>query len=174
MEDKKDISTEKGTGRSVSKFLKNKKRLLLRLFCMAMVSATAVSLSVTATSCGGKGDNKDNSSVSESVDNTSEGETEGEAGEYYFDLDANDGVDESVLTFTTNTFEMTLNGAAKSGSYKVEDGKYMLTFSDGTTGTVTLAENSLTLEYDGNTYTFLKKVNFTVTYETNSGRSHEW
>ena len=168
-ENKKDISTEKGTERSVGKFFNNKKRLLLRLFCMAMVSATAVSVSVAATGCGGKGNNS-SSSVSESVEDTSEGETGGEAGEYYFDLDANDGVAESVLTFTENTFELVLNGVEKSGSYQVQEGKYMLTFSDSTeTATVTLAENALTLEYNGNTYTFLKKVNFTVTYETNGG-----
>ena len=156
---------------------KKQKRLLLCLCFAIMFSATA-----GIAACG-KNDKQDssNSYSSSTTDESSSSDTSdsgnvdeevyGEPGVYYFDLDEADAVEEYLLSFTDRTFTLFMNNETKSGSYTVdENGKYNLVFDDSEeTAVVTLGTNALTLEYNGNSYGFLEKIAYSVSYETNGG-----
>lgn len=92
-----------------------------------------------------------------------------EAGVYYFDS----GNDEYTLTLNVgDTFALIIKGQSASGSYTLEsDGKLTLDFSaeDKPNATATLENDVITLTHDNATMRFLKKVNYTVKYETNGG-----
>lgn len=92
-----------------------------------------------------------------------------EAGVYYYDS----GNDEYTLTLNVgDTFALIVKGQSNSGAYTLSsDGKLTLDFSaEGKTdATATLENDVITLTLDNATMRFLKKVNYTVKYETNSG-----
>ncbi len=92
-----------------------------------------------------------------------------EAGVYYYDS----GIDEYTLTLNVgDTFALIVKGESNSGSYTLDtDGNLVLDFSaEGKeNAAATLADDVITLTYDGATMRFLKKVNYTVKFETNGG-----
>ena len=96
--------------------------------------------------------------------------TEGaETGVYYYDVQD----DEVVLTLSGgNNFTITSTGLNKTGTYTAdENGNLTLDFlrdEDGTT-TATLSGNTLKLLYNNATMTFLKKVNYNVTFDVDGG-----
>ena len=87
---------------------------------------------------------------------------------YYYGLPGG----EVVLTFDSD-WRFTLVGPElnKSGSYEVDGKNLTLDFvrlKDGT-ASATLGENKMAVVLDGATCTFRKKINFSVTFETNGG-----
>ncbi len=95
-----------------------------------------------------------------------------ETGIYYYD--AVDG--EILLTFNSGN-KFTIAGPAlnKSGEYTVNGESITLDFVRDEDGTApaTVKDGVVTLTYNGATMSFLKKVNYTVSYNTNGGTSVE-
>ena len=91
-----------------------------------------------------------------------------EVGTYYYDV--SDG--EVLLTLSGgNNFTLSGPQLNKSGTYTVTDKSMVLDFvrdEDGTT-TATINGDSIALVYNEATMTFLKKVNYTVTFQVNGG-----
>lgn len=91
-----------------------------------------------------------------------------EVGVYYYDV--KDG--EMVLTLSGgNKFTLTGPNTNKTGTYTVDGAVITLDFikdEDGTT-TATIEGDKLTLTYDNATMPFLKKVSYTVSFNTNGG-----
>lgn len=89
-----------------------------------------------------------------------------EAGVYYC-------LDESwELTLSDgNRFEYSIKGSEKNGKYTLDGERLTLTYADKKDGTLSarLKDYVITLVYDGAELRFYKKINFTVTYETNGG-----
>lgn len=95
------------------------------------------------------------------------GQSSPEEGEYYFDAD---GQEYLVVLKNDRTFELTIAGETKSGKYLVEDNMITLTPEGGSSVlTGRLGENKLTLVINDVTYSFLKKVNFTVDFNAMGG-----
>ena len=94
-----------------------------------------------------------------------------EAGVYYYDS----GKDEYTLTLNAgDTFALIIKGQSRSGSYTLgSDGKMTLDFAEEgkADATAIYATNVITLTVDNSTMRFYKKVDYTVTYETNGGSS---
>lgn len=92
-----------------------------------------------------------------------------EAGVYYYDS----GNDEYTLTLNVgDTFALIVKGQSSSGAYTLgSDGKLTLDFSaEGKAdATATLENEVITLTLDNATMRFLKKVNYTVKFETDDG-----
>ena len=83
------------------------------------------------------------------------------SGVYYTEV----GGTEYTLSFNDKTYLMTLGDL--SGAFEF-DGT-TLTLKGSTALTAQLGNQSITVTYNGTTYRFLKKVNYTVTFETNGG-----
>lgn len=95
-----------------------------------------------------------------------------ETGVYYFDA----GIDEYTLTLNADgSFALIVKGNSYPGLYTLTDGNLTLDFTaEGKeTVTATLADNVVSLTYDGAAYRMLKKVNYTVTFEANGGSAIE-
>jgi len=91
-----------------------------------------------------------------------------EAGVYYYDS----GNDEYTLTLNVgDTFALIVKGQSNSGAYTLENGTLTLDFSaeDKANATATYENSVITLTLDNATMRFLKKVNYTVKYETSGG-----
>lgn len=85
-----------------------------------------------------------------------------ETGEYYCDVDGRENL---LKLHDGNKFDLTLKGNASSGTYKLEGEQLTLTFGEGGNATGSLANGAITLTVDGSSYRFLKKVEYTVTFE---------
>lgn len=95
-----------------------------------------------------------------------------EAGVYYFDA----GLDEYTLTLSEGgSFALIVKGNSYPGLYTLTGESLSLDFTaEGKeTATATLKDNEIALTYEGAAYRFLKKVNFTVTFEANGGSATE-
>ena len=96
-----------------------------------------------------------------------------EAGVYYYDS----GKDEYTLTLNEGgTFALIIKGQSRSGVYTLgSDGAMVLDFAEEgiADATATYAETVITLTVDNSTMRFYKKVDYTVSYETNGGSSIE-
>ena len=91
-----------------------------------------------------------------------------EVGVYYFDANT----DEYTLSLNSgNAFALIYKGESKSGSYKLENEALTLDFAKDEDGTLsaTLSDGALVLSYDGATMRFLKKINYTVSFDSKSG-----
>ena len=90
-----------------------------------------------------------------------------EVGAYYYDA----GSQEYLLTLVEDlSFTLKMQGEEQPGTYKMdEEGMLTLKFKDKNVGTITATheEYAVTMTYEGVTYRFLKKVNFTVTFNNN-------
>ena len=95
--------------------------------------------------------------------------TEGpETGVYYFD--APEG--EYLITLSGgNRFTLHMQGADKSGVYTLDGSALTFDFTRNEDGTAsaTLADDVLTLTYADGEWRFLKKIDYTVTFEENGG-----
>ncbi len=132
----------------------NKRRFLFSLLMMLLV----VTISVVAVSCGKK------------TPPDPEKTEWPEAGVYYFDA----GNDEYTLTLNVgDTFALIVKGESASGSYTLEGEKLTLDFNAESKENVsaTLADNVITMTYEGASMRMLKKLNYTVSFETNGGGS---
>ena len=92
-----------------------------------------------------------------------------ESGLYYYE---SADVEYSLLLHSGNQF--TLNdGVAKVGVYTVAENTLNFDFSKDSNGeaTATLVGNVLTFTYNNQEIRFLKKVNYTVTFDANGGES---
>ncbi|MBQ7368682.1 MAG: InlB B-repeat-containing protein, partial [Clostridia bacterium] len=129
---------------------KNRKRLLLCLCCALMVSA----LPATLTACDG---------------DSSSGNVEAydELGVYYCDVEG----EEYVLTLNGNRFTLFVGDETKYGAYTYEGTELNLLFAgEAKTQVASLTSNGVaTLTVNGTSYRFLRKTNYTVTYESNGG-----
>ena len=91
-----------------------------------------------------------------------------ETGVYYYDA----GTDEYQIALNNgDAFTFLVMGENKTGTYSLEGEALTLDFARAEDGEVsaTLASDVLTLTYDGVTMRFLKKVVYTVRYETQGG-----
>ncbi len=89
-----------------------------------------------------------------------------EVGEYYYDA----GGTEYLLTLKTGKkFTLAMGADNKSGTYTLEGEALTLNYSEGDPALASYAGNSISLPYGDTTYNFLKKVDFTVKFETDGG-----
>ena len=91
-----------------------------------------------------------------------------EAGVYYFDYASS----ESTLTLSEgDTFSLYLGGVYQSGNYTLDGSSLVLKFHDESKSDVTAdyQGGTVSLTLDGASYRFLKKQNFTVSFEMNGG-----
>ena len=91
-----------------------------------------------------------------------------EAGVYYFD-DVND---ENTLTLNVgDTFSLYVKGSHQSGTYTLTDTALVLDFTaEGVENvTATLEDNVITFTQNGASMRFLKKINYTVSFNVNGG-----
>lgn len=128
--------------------MKTKKRSLLSLLFLIMIFV--FSLGVVSCKKGDSGDTTDYA----------------EDGVYYFNT-----VDdqEYLVTLNDNTFTMWLGSELINGEYTYDGTTLELELVDTEVATATLTDGVLSITYKGNAYRFLKKVNYTVTYNTNGG-----
>lgn len=96
-----------------------------------------------------------------------------ETGVYYYDVEGG----EVILSLNSgNKFTLAGTNLNKSGTYTVDGQSLTLDFvrdEDGT-ATATVGENTVTVTYsDSSVMTFLKKVNYTVSFNTNGGSATE-
>ena len=139
--------------------MKNKKRGLLCLCCALAISAT---LPIGLAAC--KDGDKDTSSSS-SIESAGEQWETFEGGEYYFG-----GTDE--LATGANSLSLTSEGGLTlkigdktlTGTYKYKDESFVVTFSDSSTATAKIENGAIKFSYGAETYTFLQKVEYTVSY----------
>ncbi|MBQ8291711.1 MAG: leucine-rich repeat protein [Clostridia bacterium] len=133
---------------------KNKKRLLLCFCCAMMIAAVPAGLA----SCK---DKTPTSSVTTDY---------GEEGIWYDEVDGK----ECLLTLvdSSNTFTMLLDNELIVGTYKYDGTKLTLSIAGKDEKVeANFANNAFSFAYNDVTYSFLKKVNYTVTYETNGGNA---
>lgn len=99
--------------------------------------------------------------------------TEGpESGIYYFDA----GNDEYTVALSAgNRFTFNYEGASKSGKYTLDGTTLTLDFDMASDEdvTATLSGDTLVMEYDDASIRFLKKVNYSVTFNSNEGSAVE-
>ena len=98
--------------------------------------------------------------------------TEGpETGLYYYNSE--DG-EFTLQLYGGNQFTL-FDGVTKVGEYTVADGNATLTFKKESNGSATakIEDGVVTLTYNGEEIRFLKKVNYTVTFNTNGGSTVE-
>ena len=138
--------------------MKNKKRLLLSLCCALMVSTASMGFAAC-----GFGDNSSSSS-SDAASSSDEWEAF-EGGEYYAGGtdEAATGADTLSITDDGN---VTLKIGAKTltGTYTYKNNSFTLKFSDSSTATAIVSGGTIMLAYGGQTYTFLEKVEYTVSF----------
>ena len=96
-----------------------------------------------------------------------------ETGVYYYDVEGG----EVILSLNSgNKFTIAGTNLNKSGTYTVDGQSLTLDFvrdEDGT-ATATVGENTVTVTYsDNSVMTFLKKINYTVSFNTNGGSATE-
>lgn len=118
-------------------------------FILAFLTATLAVLGVLLGACGGK-DPKPSE----------------EQGTYYYDAGAEEYTLELVLG---NTFTLDIQGKELTGKYELDGELLTLKVKKGDTLSATLYDNAVTLAYESVTYRFLKKIDYTVTFNTNGG-----
>ena len=93
-----------------------------------------------------------------------------ESGVYYFDAK----YDEYTLTLTGgNKFNLIVKGEFSFGSYALNNGNLTLDFDAEGKANVeaALQDDVVTMTYDNSSMRFIKKVNYSVTFDTNGGSS---
>ena len=128
-----------------------KRKLLLILTMLFAVIGTLA----FAAACGGDSGDENKDLVA--------GE---EAGEYYLDADGK----EYNLTLTEKCeFTLDLGGDPVTGTYTAEGEVLTFTAADQSTFSGTYFNDAVTLSYSSATYKFLRKIEYTVTFEANGG-----
>ncbi len=139
--------------------MKNKKRLLLSLCCALMISTVPMGLAAC-----NKNKDKDKESSSESTSTSDVLETF-DGGEYYAG-----GTDEAASG--ANTLSVGSDGSVTlkigeqtlTGTYTYKNNSFTMTFTDKSTATAIVSGGTITLAYNGATYNFLEKVEYTVSF----------
>lgn len=122
--------------------MKGKKKLLLHLFLAAFSATTVAGIAA--------------------CDSTDYGE----GGIYYYEENG----EEYLVSLNDGGFTLLMDDVNEKGEYKYDGTTFTLTYDDGEEATGTsLQDGVLTITYDGQTYRFLKKVNYTVTYDVAGG-----
>ena len=140
-----------------TKISKSTGKLFYLLLVVAMIFATAA-ISFSMTGCG--------------EDPTPQPTPQEGIGVYYYDADG------EVVTLSLNSgnkFTMEGQNINMSGEYSVNGTAITLDFTreeDGT-ATASIEGDTIVLTYNGNVMTFLKKVNYTVTFNTDGGSAIE-
>lgn len=140
--------------------MKNKKRLLLCLCCALMISAVPM-----ATSCMGLLE-EESSSPSTSVEESSGAEVGTfEGGEYYAGGAGEAATGANTLSLTSDgAITLKIGGTTLTGTYTYKNNTFTITFSDKTTATAQGKNGAIVLTYDDVTYTFLEKIDYTVSF----------
>ncbi len=138
--------------------MKNKKRLLLSLCCALMVSTVSMGFAA----CGGD----DSSSSSSDAASSSDAWEAFEGGEYYAGGtdEAATGADTLSITDDGNV-TLKIGAQTLTGTYTYKNNSFTLKFSDSSTATAIVSGGTIMLAYGGQTYTFLEKVEYTVSFK---------
>ena len=135
--------------------MKSRKGLISLLLALTMSVGTSIALA----SCGSKKKDDDSSSSSNQTQQFDD------LGEYYSVV----GESEWSLNVTGDQFILMVDGQEKKGEYTFDGETLSVSFADGKIATATVKGSVMTLLYDGVTYEFYKKVNYTVTFDTKGG-----
>ena len=129
-----------------------------------MLAAALTALPITLTACLGEPSDESTSSITESSVEETVVPFE-ETGEYYSTV----GELEYALTIGENDCRLVAGGEELSGPYVYDGTTLKITFNGNVTATATYDGTVLTLKKGNSTYAFYKKVNYTVTFESNGG-----
>ncbi len=154
MENERDVKLEKeekGFFSRVADFAARRKKLIIAITASLIAVAAIVCVLVLLLGDGGQapGDHS-------------------ETGVYYFDA----RYDEYTLTLNAGSeFALIVKGEAEFGSYTLEGGSLTLDFVNEEKPNIvaTIENNVITLNYGGSSMRFLKKINYTVSFETDGG-----
>ncbi len=102
------------------------------------------------------------------VENQSDPVPSAEQGDYYYAADAGDYDLSLVLG---NTFTLSIEGKNLSGSYTKDGELLTLSAEGGSTYTANYYNDVVTLSYNNSSYRFLRKINYTVKFDTAGGSS---
>lgn len=98
----------------------------------------------------------------------------GEAGVYYCDVTS---TNEYLLELGNQAFTLTMNTDVKSGKYTYNEEKkaFVLSFTEGMVGEGRLSDSKeeFVLSYGNSTFTFVRKIEYTVTFEVDGGTAIE-
>ena len=154
MENERDVNIEKEEGGFFSRvtdfMVRRKKPIIIVAACVIAVAAVVCALILLL---GGGGQAPGEHS---------------EAGVYYFDA----RYDEYTLTLNAGgEFALIVKSEAEFGSYTLEDGTLTLDFANEEKPNIvaTIENNVVTLNYGGSSMRFLKKINYTVSFDTDGG-----
>ncbi|MCD8208368.1 MAG: leucine-rich repeat protein [Bacteroidales bacterium] len=126
-----------------------------------LLAAVAACLSVALVACSGGGDD----------DKKSGNYGAGEEGIYYYDKDADT---EYLMTLQSGVYMISMDGVSGySGTYSYDEDAKSISFktSDGATFAATFSNDAMQLAIEGEPYTFLKRVNYTVTFVDGNSRT---
>lgn len=127
-----------------------------------MLAASLAVLPVGMTACGGNSDSTSSSQQSMVFENV---------GEYYSATDTSVNADQTTVNITATDVTLKIGGETLTGSYFYDGTTLTATLSNGKAVEITTDGTTLAVKYDSAEYTFLKKVNYTVTFNTNGGSS---
>jgi len=137
--------------------LKNKSKWFYA-FIVAMVLLVAAAVAIVVIS-GDHGTPQGDVNVPEGA----------ETGVYYYSVEQG----EIILSLNSgNKFTIAGPGMNRTGTYTVTDNNVAFTFVQGSdVATAVLGNDVVTMTYNGNVMTFLKQVNYTVTFDTAGGEA---
>ena len=134
--------------------MKDKKHLLLKLLCFTFM------LGSTAAGAAACKDKPTEPSIPEGYDKTFT-----DVGSYY----ADEGEARYTFELTDSTFTLKLGGQTIGGTYLFNGTTLRLVTTDGTIIEATYSDAAIKFTYNGMSYTFIKNVEYTVTFEMNGG-----
>lgn len=134
--------------------MKDKKHLLLKLLCFTFM------LGSTAAGAAACKDKPTEPSIPEGYDKTFT-----DAGSYY----ADEGEARYTFELTDSTFTLKLGGQTIGGTYLFNGTTLRLVTTDGTIIEATYSDAAIKFTYNGMSYTFIRNVEYTVTFEMNGG-----
>lgn len=146
--------------------MKNKKRLLLSLCCALMVSTIPAGLASCNILGGGKDSSSSDSASASDVVETFEG------GEYYAGGTNEAASGANALSIGADgSITLKVDGNELTGTYTYKNNSFSITFSDSTTATAIVSGDAIVLAYNGATYNFLEKVEYTVSFSVDGAIS---
>lgn len=134
--------------------MKDKKHLLLKLLCFTFM------LGSTAAGAAACKDKPTEPSIPDGYDKTFT-----DVGSYY----ADEGEARYTFELTDSTFTLKLGGQTIGGTYLFNGTTLRLVTTDGTIIEATYSDAAIKFTYNGMSYTFIKNVEYTVTFEMNGG-----
>lgn len=134
--------------------MKDKKHLFLKLLCFTFL--------LGSTAAGGAAckDKPNEPAIPDGYDKHFT-----EVGSYY----ADEGETRNTFELTDSTFTLKLGGQTIDGTYLYNGTKLRLVTTDGTIIEATYSDAAIKFTYNGMSYTFIKNVEYTVTFEMNGG-----